>query len=392
MSKIRFTKRALEALPRCTGGRIYYHDEVQDNLALCVTATGSKVFYRVGRIDRRPVRVRLGAFPDLSIEQARQAVRRMNGAVANGEDPQAERRARRAEPTLGDLWTLWQDRMKAKRPRSQEEDASQYNLFLSKWKTKLLSSITRGDVAGLHARVGAEHPYRANRLVALLSSMWNEGARAGLTTIANPTKGIRRFKEEKRDRWLDGDELRRFFTALHAEPKADLRDYYLLLILTGARKTSLQRMRWGELSLDRGLWRISETKGGDPLTVPLVEPAVIVLRDRQRRANGDTWVFPGGTAEGHIALSSRDWGKLIARAGLEDVRLHDLRRSLGSHMAVGGASIQVIGKTLGHKTLAVTEVYARLSISPVRDAMESATGEMLRSAPAGLLPAPSNDG
>ena len=70
-----------------------------------------------------PVRVRLGAFPDLSIEQARQAVRRMNGAVANGEDPQLERRARRAAPRLGDLWTLWQDRMKAKRPRSQEEDA-----------------------------------------------------------------------------------------------------------------------------------------------------------------------------------------------------------------------------------------------------------------------------
>lgn len=365
---------------------------MQANLAVCVTINGAKTFYRIGRIDRRPVRVRLGAFPDMTIEQARKAVRRMNGAVADGQDPQAERLARRQEPTVADLWTRWRDRMQTKRPRSQREDEQQYSTFLSQWKTRPLSSISHMDVAGLHARVGEESgPYRANRLVALLSSMWNEGHRAGLMTAENPTKGIRRFKEEKRDRWLDGDELRRFFIALHAEPKEDLRDYYMLSILTGARKVSLQRMRWEEVSLDRGLWRITETKGGESLVVPLVGPAVAILHGRmERRVNGDGWVFPGGTAEGFISLNYYDWHKLIARAGLENVRIHDLRRSLGSHMAVGGASLQVIGKSLGHKSSAVTEVYARLSVSPVRDAMESATAEILQSAPAGLLPAPSD--
>lgn len=384
MSRFRFTKRGVEALKAPTSGREYHIDAGQDNLALCVTAAGTRTFYRVGRVAGRPVRIPIGKFPDTSIEEARRIVRRMNGDVAAGKDPHAERQAKRHEPRLADLWERWEVYMTAhKRSKSVGEDTRQYNTILKPLASRRLSSIDRAEIVKLHAKIGRERGrYAANRLLALLSAMFSEGQRAGLVRGENPCRGIRRFKEEKRDRWLDGDELRRFFQAVHQEPNEALRDFLLLCLLTGARKGNVQRMRWDDVDLHRGLWRIGDAKGGEVVVVPLVTPAVEILERRQQHANGRGWVFPGRSRAGHIAVSTRAWKRVCERAGLENVHLHDLRRSLGSWLTVGGTSLTIVAKALGHKSLQATEVYARLGTDTVREALETATAKMLALRPA----------
>lgn len=265
-----------------------------------------------------------------------------------------------------------------KRPKSIGEDTRQYNTFLKTWENRPLSSIGRAEVVALHGRIGRERGrYTGNRLLALLSAMFSEGQRAGLVNGENPCRGIRRFREEKRDRWLDGDELRAFFVALHQEPNEALRDFLFLALLTGARKGNVQRMRWEELDLERGLWRIPEAKGGVVVVVPLVVPALEILARRKQQANGRAWVFPGRSRAGHVAVSSRAWERVCKRAGLQNARLHDIRRTLGSWLTVGGASLSVVGKALGHKSLQATEVYARLGTDTVREALETTTARML---------------
>jgi len=380
--KLRFTKRAIEALAPPDQGRDYYYDLGQDNLAICVMHSGTRTFYRVGRISGRPVRLRIGRYPDLTIEKARNAVRKMNGEIAAGEDPHAKRQQRRGQPTFGDLWVQWREHMEAhKRPKSQSEDRRQYRTYLEKWAQRPLSEINRGDIAALHAKTGRTRGgYTANRLLALISAMFNEGRRAGLFSSENPAAGIRRFKEAKRDRWLDAAELKEFFRALNQELDEVLRDFFLMCLLTGARKSNVARMRWEEVNLERGLWRIPEAKGGTVVVVPLVAPAVLILRSRQPSPNGHGWVFNGRSREGHINPSNRAWRRIIGRAGLQNVRIHDLRRTLGSWMAMQGTTLQVIGKGLGHRCLQATEVYARLSTDPVREAVDKATTAMLQAA------------
>lgn len=289
-----------------------------------------------------------------------------------------KRRQARLEATVGDLWARWQQYMEGhKKPKSQKDDRRLYERFLQPWARRPLSEVTRSDVAGLHARIGRDNgEYLANRLLALASAMFSEARRAGIFTGENPCRDIRRFREESRDRWLDAAELKRFFAALHQEPDL-FRDYFLLLLLTGARKSNVLAMRWEQVDLGRGLWRIPETKGGMVVIVPLVQPAVEILLRRQREANGHGWVFPGRHGKGHLADPYKPWRRICSQAGLENLRIHDCRRTLGSWMATQGTSLPVIGKTLGHRSLQATEVYARLSTDPVHEAMERATGAML---------------
>lgn len=384
--KLKFTKRTIEAIAPPASGREYHHDLGQDNLAICVSSAGTRTYYRVGRVGGRPVRVPVGKFPDLSVEQARKIVRRMNGEIASGKDPHADRQASRHEPTLGDLWDCWWNHAQAhKRPKSQAEDKRQWVTFLEGWRNRRLSSITRKEVAALHQRMGRDNGrYSANRVLSLLSAMWTEGRRAGLCEGDSPAKDIRRFHEEKRDRWLDGDELRRLLGAL-AEEETDVRDFFVVALLTGARRSNVQAMKWADLDLDLCLWTITaaDAKAGEPMVIPLVKPAVEILRARADQADGCPWVFPGRGRLGHMVEPKRAWNRIRERAELPDVRIHDLRRTMGSWLATAGTSLQVIGKALGHRDLKSTATYARLGTEPVREATEKAAAKMLEAANGG---------
>jgi len=383
-SRFPFTKTRLLALPVPEEGRAAYHDAKCAGLILRVTPNGQRSFCFYRKVAGRPVRLTLGQFPGMTVEQARKLCNRVSNAVAEGKDPQADRRARREELTFQRLWEHWQQYAQAHK-KTWQEDERMYRLFLSPWANRKLSAIKKADVQGLHHRIALERgKYQANRLHELIRAMYNRARDIGYQG-ENPAFGVTRFSEEKRDRFLHGDELKHFFEALAAEPSEMIRSFFLLSLLTGARRSNVQAMAWADIDFATALWRIPETKSGKPVVVPLTGPALAILAARREAADGSPWVFPSYGQSGHLVEPKGAWKRVCQRAGLQDVRIHDLRRSLASHMAMAGVGLPIVGKMLGHTQSRTTEIYARLAVQPVRQAAELATVTMLEGAGVKLL-------
>jgi integrase len=387
--RLAFSKRRLEALPVPQDRRLYYHDAATDGLTLCITPTGAKTFYFRKWVNGRASRIPLGKFPGMSVENARKAAQAYVGQIAKGIDPAVARQVTRNEPTFGDLWMHWVEHAKEhKKETSRREDERMHKLYLTPWDKRKLSAIRKADVQSLVRRIatgeGMEAKgkkkrggrYIANRTHELIRAMFNIAEDIGYQG-ENPAEGIKRFREEKRDRFLHGEELRSFFRSLMQEQSKLLRDFFLVCLLCGARRGNVASMAWGDVDLDAGFWRIPETKSGKPVVVPLCAPALAILQTRHNSRNGSPWVFPGRGRTGHLAEPKGGWKRICQRAGLVDCRIHDLRRSLGSWQALTGASLPIIGKSLGHSQARTTEIYSRLTLDPVRASVETATTAML---------------
>lgn len=380
---IAFTKPKLTALkppkPKLGGGSVFdtYHDDKEAGLVLLVTSGGSKTFYLYKKVLGRPERIRLGSFPDLSVENARKMAAQYKGQIAAGKNPNADRKKLRNDLTLGDLFQQYMERYSKKHKRSWRYDEREINKFLSHWFRRKISSITKQEIQQLHEKTCHNNGlYQANRLLERIRAMFNKGIEWGWEGN-NPATGIKKFKEKSRDRFVQIDELPRLFAALEQEESTIIRDYVMLSLFTGARKANVLAMRWDNISFERAEWRIPETKNGEAVTVALVTQAMAILQ-RRRLATNSEWVLPSeGSQSGHLADPKRAWNRIMKRAGIADLRVHDIRRTLGSYQAITGASLPIIGKSLGHKSQQATAVYAHLSLDPVRESVERAIMAMM---------------
>ena len=373
MPRITLSDTVVLALPE-PAQREAYWDTERPELALRVSPSGHKAFYWSKKVNGRSVRMRIGSFPSISVATARKAAEQFSAKVALGGDPWAERHALRVEPTLHQLFSAWIKRASGrKRARSVAEDQRQYDRYLSPWGRRRLSRISRRDVVELHASIGGSAPYQANRVLSLLRSMFRKANLVGWRG-ESPTDGVEPFPEEARDRFLTPDELPRFFAAVAAEKEPTIQGFFLALLFTGARRSNVESARWSDLDLDRGLWHLEQTKGR-PMTVVLSGPAVDLFRKLRPHITGE-WVFPSNRGR-HIVNPRAAWKRILTRSGILNFRMHDLRRTLGSWQAMTGASLPIIGKSLGHSTLEATQVYARLTLDPVRESVERATDAML---------------
>ena len=385
--KVMFTKTALEALIEDhERERVVVNDKKQPGLIAELRPGGTLTFYLYRWADGRPHRIRIGAFPAVSIDQARDKATTLLADLVRGIDPAALKRQRRQEPTFADLFAQWLEHAKENK-RTWAEDERQYKTLLTGWKLRRLSTITRRDIQARHKSIKKAHgKYAANRALALLSAMFGRAGDDPLNYDGpNPCKGVRKWKEETRDRFLQPHEMPAFFEAVEAEPNKTIADFFLACLYTGARRGNVAAMRWADLNLDTATWRIPQTKSGDPVTVHLSAPALSLLKARKEIAEpGAEFVFPGRRSNGktqHLSSPKDAWKRLVQRAGLTDLRMHDLRRSMGSFMVAAGASLPVIGKALGHKPGSpVTAIYARLNLDPVRASVDLATAAILAAA------------
>ncbi len=397
MAHVRFTKSTLERYPIPAGNRVFVYDRQTPSLALMVTRTGHRSFYLCQRVNGRPEKIHIGPFPEWTVEQARRRAAELRGDIAKGINPAERKRTARAGMTLGELFERYIERAKLEH-RTWAEHQRRYDTHLSVWKGRKLSQISREDVAKLHTKIGRDAPYEANRTLALLSAMFNKAAKNYGFEGVNPCRGVDRFGEEKRDRFLLPDELKRFFGALNADATEPLmRDFYSIALLTGARRGNVQAMRWDELDLSRAEWRIpaSKSKNRKAMLICLPPRAVEILRERHKdneekpKAKRSEFVFPSYGASGHVVDARQAWADIIGRAKLKNLRMHDLRRTLASWAAMTGASLHVVGKALGHRDPNTTAVYARLTNEPVREAVNTAATAMLTAG--GVLPAQGAD-
>jgi integrase len=389
--KLNFTKRALEDLQVPRGDdRLIVFDTHTAGLGFVVFASGVRSFFHRRRVRGVAERTTLGRFADLTVEQARGEASRLNAEISEwkrsgyqGESP-FDRHPEAA--TFGELVDRYIERH-VQRHASHPERAIQevrwaVDKHLASWKNAKLSEIARGDVVQLHEKVGKKHKTAANRLVQLVRRLYSWGTSPDVSLYRgdNPALHIKLFHESRRTRFLKPAELPLLFTALKKEPNASLRDYVTLALWTGARRGDLLSMRWQDLSLEDNRWEIPHPKNRSPYLVALTPEAVKILRDRWERSHDSEWVFPSKHGRtGHITDFKRGWKALLKRAGLadKDLRQHDLRRTLGSYQAAGGTSLAIIGKSLGHKSLAATAIYAQLDLDPVRESVLSATRTMI---------------
>lgn len=432
-STFNFTKTTLLGLPSpADGQRATVHDTHAAGLELRVTSTGAKTFswYRRAK-NGPPQRVTIGRFPDTSVDQARSEAAKFNAALVDGGSPAAVRRERREEQTFGDLFDTYLSRHAKVHKKTWKEDQQRFDQYLAgPLGSVKLSKVTRETVARIHSSITtAGHAAVANRVLALVSSVFGRALEWSLVKD-NPVKGIRRNREHSRDRFLQSHELPRFFAALAEEPNETTRDYITASLLTGARRANVLSMKWADINLADKVWRIPDTKNGEPQNVVLTGLMMELLNARRVQApRSQAFVFPGTGAKGHLVEPHKAWIRIFDRDELmqiqaliaaahaefkplidartdeamaetlpaqllrakseaksldidctglrmEHLRIHDLRRTMGSWQAIGGESLTVIGKSLGHKNVATTAIYARLQLDPVRASMEKATEAM----------------
>jgi integrase len=307
----------------------------------------------------------------VTVAFARQRGLEIRTAIAHGEDPAADAAAARKEATFADLAADYMERHAQPNKRSAWQDENSLRRYVPDgWNNRRLSDITRADVARLHARIGEDHGhYAANRTLALLRTMFNLARVWELSKSENPALGIKQFREQKRERYLSPDELTAVNRALLEEPDWRWRAYFPLALMLGTRKSELLSARWTDFNLETRTWRIPETKDGNSHLLPLPGPTVAILAGLPSRGNSD-WVFPGDGASGHIVEPAKAWQRVRARAGVPDVRIHDLRHTLASWLVAQGFNLPLIGRALNHSQVATTARYAHLALDPVREALE----------------------
>ncbi|MEX2388491.1 MAG: site-specific integrase [Phycisphaeraceae bacterium] len=386
-----FTKQKLAEVKPPAKGRKYVYDSKQPGLAYAVTDKGHGSFYFYKKINGSPVKLKITA---TTIDQARRKAHGMMNEYIEGRDPAELRRRQRGEMTLGQLRKLYVDEHAidncTERTRAVEE--SLYKLTLEKWAGKRLSAIKSSDVAKLHAEIGRTRSRTsANRAVQLLRRLYRYARKLHDYKGENPAEGVDLFYERTRERYLTSDELPRFLDALKHEDEI-FRHFFEMALLTGARRSNLQAMRWKHINLQARTWTVpgDESKNKADMVIPLVKRAAAILRLRRRKqakaaadpekpVEQSPYVFPAVRRKhsAHMGQPTAAWRRICTRAEIEGLRIHDLRRSLGSWQAMGGASLPIIGASLGHRDARSAQIYGRIANDPVRASMEAATRVMI---------------
>lgn len=387
-----FTQAMIRDLPTPKSGRKYHYDAKRPSLACCVTSTGAKSYYWTGRVNGQPKRMKLGSTDSLDIGTARDAAKAEDGKVVSGIDPVIERRKSRQSLTVGEAWRVYREYM-VKHGKQYTEADYRWRLHLESLASRRLHTLTRDDINAHHSKL-AKDPgaVTANRAISLLRAIINRAIAENKWSGENPAAKFDKIDEgEGRSRYLTADEIPRFFNALAQEANETLRDFFLLALFTGQRKSNVMKMRFDQIDFSTNVWTVPATqaKKRKSITVPLTRPAIEIVKDRRNKIAGD-WVLPSYRRAGkvpHMSEPKTAWDRILKRANLKDLVIHDLRRTLASWQANNNTSLEIIGQTLGHTGTDATRIYAKLQSNTVRQAADDAALLIQHAATGTTLPA-----
>lgn len=377
MATRRLTKTAVERIPPGAGD-VFVWDGALPGFGVRVKPSGVRSYViqyrnRETGASRRATIGRHG--PLLSFDEARKRARALLADAMRGADPVAEKTAARKAPTVADLCEdyLTRHAIPNKRPNSVRNDRSMIDRHILPALGRMrVRDVVRRDVEDLRAGLSST-PYQANRVLALLSKMFGLAEAWGWVE-GNPARGVSRHQEEKRDRWLTEDELKRLWAALERRGDQPAAGAVKLQILTGARLGEVLTARVRDFDLQRGVWTkpSHQTKQKRTEHVPLSQPAIALLAELTvLRDDPDGWLFPGRVAGRPLSDIKRFWASLIQEADLPDYRRHDNRHTFASHLVSSGLSLEIVGRLLGHTSAETTKRYAHLADDTLRDATES---------------------
>ena len=373
MAKAHFTKSWIESI-EAPDGRLTFTDDSTRGLTLLVNPTGVKTFYVVRKFRGRVERTLLGRFPELTLVEARKKAAYFQVQFDAGVNPSEARRQSREELTLDAFFDIYyRDHCEIKNRRPEDTKAN-YRRYLSpRLGRKQLSTIDRTDIKTMMRFHGDRDRKRtANNAHTLIRAMFNKAIAWEYFDGRNPAEHIERYPEKVRTRRLMPDEVPRFLDALEQEDSETNRDAIALLLYTGARLENVLSMHWSEVDLDNAIWTIPRTKNGDSQRVVLTTQALDILKRRKKNA-WSVFVLPGNGKKGHIDNLTKAWQRLLNRAGIDDLRRHDLRRTLASTMADLGANQAQIQMMLGHRSPQSARAYIHPDLESLRETVGIAT-------------------
>ena len=312
--------------------------------------------------------------PLLTFHKAKERARIILADALKGNDPVADDRTVRDAPTMRQLAAdyLEQHAVPKKRARSVKNDRSMIDrIILPRLGSKKVAAVQSRDIQSLHVSM-KKTPYQANRLLALLSKMLSLAVKWGWRSD-NPVKGIERFQEERRERWLSDRELSQLLSVLIAHPNQRAANAVRLQLLTGARLGEVLKARWSDFDLDRGVWTkpSHHTKQKRTEHIPLSGPTLTLLTDMREKADpNEANILPGNASGRPLQDIKKFWKAVTEQAGIADYRLHDNRHTHASHLVSSGLSLEIVGRLLGHTNPTTTKRYAHIADSPLRAATE----------------------
>ena len=380
------SKRIVDRLAVDDKDAVFWDRELP-GFGLRVYPSGAKVYVVQTRCAGRSKRVTVGRHGDVSPDQARKEAARIIARIKAGETPIPV--APKADPTMSELAERYQREHVAMRCRPAT--VAHYGVMLAKHIVPALGKLNVAEVERKH--ILAVHyalrgkPTVANRALEMLVKMFNLAEAWELRPAGrNPCRFVRRYKvQAQHERFLTPEELGRLGRALDTAPAERLALRHgaaaiRLLVLTGCRRNEILGLRWEDVDFDAGELRLRYTKTGARV-VPLTPPAAEVLEDLPR-VPGNPWVFPGKKRGTHQRNINDAWDRIRKRAGLDGVRLHDLRHSFASRALAMGESLSMIGKLLGHTQVQTTARYAHLA----RESVKASTARVAESIGANILP------
>jgi len=369
----KLTKRSVDAL-KIEAKDYFIWDSQIGGFGVRVMPSGAKTYQAQYRKGGRTRRVSLGRHGNITAEEARKLAREVMGLVAKGDNPAEEISQHRRAPIVAALCERFfeQHVMQRCKPTTQGEYRRALDLFIKPAIGSFkVVDVERKDIAELHQK-HRDKPYQANRTLGVLSKMFNLAEIWGLRPDgSNPCRHVPKYREVKRERFLSGAELQRLGETL-ASVEADGSESrsvvaaFRLLILTGCRLGEIKTLRWDYIT-GNGM-ELPDTKTG-ARRIPLPQAARAVL-SALPDPEGNPYVIAGKLPGSHITDLQHPWQRIRKLAGLDGVRIHDLRHTYASNAVSGGMPIQMVGKLLGHSQLQTTMRYAHLADEPVNRAAE----------------------
>ena len=394
--RVRLTEKVLREAPPAPGRDYQIFDADLRGFAVCIYRGGGRAFTFDYRVAGRQRRMTFGRWPEWSVSAARERARELRRIVDAGGDPLADRTKRREAPRFQDLIDRY---VREYVPRLAPLNAADQKSMLSKlvaphWGRKLVSEITKADVETLLAKIaegrarpakekpgnrarrlqGARPtPVRANRVGEVLRKMFNLAVEWGWRAD-NPANGFFRRVESPRERYLSKEEIERLGAALDATEDQRAAGIIRMCMLTGARVGEVRKARFEQFDLAHCLWTkpAATTKQRRVHRVPISQEAAAIVRQRRLVVPaGSPWLFPGDVPGQPVKEIRRFWIRIQTEAQIADVRIHDLRHTFAALLVSGGASLEMIGKLLGHTQMQTTQRYAHLMEGPLRAGVDA---------------------
>lgn len=373
------TKTAIDAMSfegKGAKGRDLRWDDEVPGFGVRVWPSGKKSYFLEYRYRGRARYLTIGPANVLTLKQARELARAEKVKVLAGRDPLGERRSRVEGKTFGELADRYLKKHAPTKKSGDEDERLIDRLLRPAFGTTMLATITPHDVQKLHERISDKTPTQANRAVSLLSKMFNLGKKWGYLA-KNPAEGIERNKERQRERFVSPAEMKRLAAAIDGSENVFIKAVLWAYLFTGARKSELLRLRWEDIDFDRREVMLRDTKAGNTHILPLTTHLEAQLRELPR-IKGNPYVFCGRKGS-HLVSIDNAWADIRRAAKLEDVWIHDLRRTVATWIVGNGYSLALVQNVLNHANPQTTQRYARFQLEPAAKALED-HGNRLRAA------------